>query len=181
MGGEFTYQNGIPLLWTGQIEAKPLSPSHRLSAHAACLAPMPQAKREELLKLKSRCRLAGYGFFAWRQPHACRLASTSRTARAFFLVGFQFEAEKRRFRLRNVPLPLPIRESLDTPRFMSKGGRSQDSDLGAPNLPGTWHWRVLSNSILSRDPDLSRKPPASRGKRPVFGKNDGRTEWGINP
>ena len=41
---------------------------------------------------------------------------------------------------------------------------------------------VPSNSILSRDPDLSRKPPETQGKRrSVFEKNDGWKEWGTNP
>ena len=38
------------------------------------------------------------------------------------------------------------------------------ANLGLPGIP---------MSILSRDPDLSRKPPETLKKRAVFGKNDG--------
>ena len=47
---------------------------------------------------------------------------------------------------------------------------------GALCSRGTFHFHSEP-----RDPDLSRKPPESQGKRLAFEKDDGGKEWGINP
>ena len=71
----------------------------------------------------------------------------------------------------------------ERPREYSRGTISAHSQTTSSQY--SWKWTgvlfkillVPSISILSRDPDLSRKRPETRGKRLVFETNDGWKEW----
>ena len=73
--------------------------------------------------------------------------------------------------------------SVDGAGFSMAGndcGKTACFGLGAGEKTARKVLGVPPISILSRDPNLSRKPPETQEKRLVFDKNDGRKEWKWN-